>query len=79
MKLTYPQITAKSVEISKCLINKQVGFHDFDLEITKSTGDIARFAANIRQARTLEEEQLAAIGTALKIPYNTRLSEKCQN
>jgi len=53
------------------LINKEVGFQDFDLDITKSIGDIARFAANTRQSGTLDEKQLAAIGNALKINYST--------
>ena len=70
-KLSNPQITAKSVEISKCLINKEAGFQDFDLDITKSIGDIARFAANTRQSGTLDDKQLAGIANALKISYGT--------
>ena len=53
------------------MINKEVGFQDFDLDITKTIGDIARFAANSRQSGTLDEAQLAGIGNALKINYST--------
>jgi len=53
------------------LINKEAGFQDFDLDITKSIGDIARFAANTRQSGTLDERQLAGIANALKISYGT--------
>lgn len=53
------------------MINKEVGFQDFDLDITKTIGDIARFAANTRQSGTLDETQLAGIGNALKISYGT--------
>jgi hypothetical protein len=68
-KLNNADITAKCVEISKCLLNTEVGFQDYDLDTTRTVGDIARFAANIRQAGTLEEETLVAIGVALKIDY----------
>ena len=64
------QITAKSVEISKCLINKEAGFHSYDLDRTKTCGDLARFAVNIRQSDSINsEEQLAGISNALKMPY----------
>ena len=53
------------------MINKEAGFQDFDLDITKSIGDIARFAANTRQSGTLDEIQLAGIANALKISYGT--------
>ena len=70
-KLTYSDITAKSVEISKCLINKGAGMYGYDLDATKITGDVARFAATIRQSDTLEHKQLTAIGTTLKIVPDT--------
>ena len=63
------KITAKSVEISKCLINKEVGFHGYDLDDTITIGDTARLAANIRQAETIDAEKLAAISMALKQEY----------
>ena len=53
------------------MINKEVGFQDFDLDITKTIGDIARFAANTRQSGTLDERQLAGIANVLKINYST--------
>ncbi len=54
--MDYAQITAKCVEISKCLINKGSGFYTLDLDDTRSIGDIARFAANIRQSQELIRE-----------------------
>ncbi len=70
-KLDSSKITAKCVEVSKCLINKEVGFHDYDLDVTRSIGDIARLAANIRQSGTIYPEQLAAISAAIKQDYRT--------
>lgn len=74
-KLDNADITAKCVEISKCLLNKEVGFQGYDLDITRSVGDTARFAANIRQAGTLEKKQLLAIGVALNIEYRDILND----
>ena len=68
-------ITAKSVEISKCLINKEAGFHTYDLDVTRTTGDVARFAANIRQAGSLSERQLVAISYAMKQDFRSVRSD----
>lgn len=68
--MDYAQITAKCVEISKCLINKGSGLYTLDLDDTRSIGDIARFAANIRQSQELlPEDQLAAVADILKQDY----------
>ena|GEM_PF-3539606 len=76
IKLDPAHITAKSVEISKCLINKETGFHEYDLDVTKSIGDLARFAVNIRQTGSITtEEQLAAVSKALKLPYQVVRSD----
>lgn len=48
-KLNEPQITAKCVEISKCLLNTEVGLIDYDLAATRSIGDAARLAVSIKQ------------------------------
>lgn len=69
MAQTPAEITAKSVEVSKCLINKEAGFHTYDLDVTRTTGDVARFAANIRQAVALSEKQLVAVCYAMKLDY----------
>lgn len=73
--MDYAQITAKCVEISKCLINKGSGFYTFDLDDTRRTGNIARFAANIRQSEQISEQQLAAIADTLKQDYSTVRSD----
>jgi hypothetical protein len=67
--LSYADITAKCVEISKCLLDKQKGLYDYDLEYSQNIGDLARFAVNIRQAGTIENDKLAAIAATLKIDY----------
>lgn len=67
--LSYADITAKCVEISKCLLDKQTGLYDYDLEYSQNIGDLARFAVNIRQAGTIENDKLAAIAATLKIDY----------
>ena len=64
------QIAAKCVEISKCLINRGSGLHTFDLDDTRTIGNIARFAANIRQSEQISEQQLAAIADTLKQDYS---------
>lgn len=69
MSLKPGQVTAKCVEISKCFVNKQGGFHEYDLEATLTTGDLARLAANIRQAGVLSESQLSAIAYAGKLDF----------
>jgi len=33
MKSDPARTTAKCVEVSKCLVNKEVGFHDSDLDV----------------------------------------------
>jgi len=64
------EIAAKCVEVSKSLLNTQVGLHGFDLATTRRAGDFARFATAIRRARLIESpEQLAAVSNALKIEY----------
>lgn len=62
-------ITAKCVEISKCLLDKQKGLYDYDLESSQNIGNLARFAANVRQSGTIGDDQLAAIAATLKIDY----------
>ena len=64
------QIAAKCVEISKCLINRGSGLYTFDLDDTRKIGNIARFAANIRQSEQISEQQLAAIADTLKQDYS---------
>lgn len=70
------QITAKCVEISKSLVNIQVGIHGYDLWNTRSVGDAARLAAAIRQTETIDsDEKLAAVAEALKIEFRVISSE----
>ncbi|MFO7966088.1 MAG: hypothetical protein R6U44_00620 [Archaeoglobaceae archaeon] len=70
-KLGSGETTAKCVEVSKCLTNKEPGFHDYDLDTTITTGDMARLATNLRQAGSLDEKQLAGVSNVLKIDYRT--------
>ena len=63
------QITSKCVEVSKCLIDTTAGLHTQDLDISRTTGDIARFAANIKGSEIIDIEKLGAIAAALKIDY----------
>lgn len=71
----YARITAKCVEVSKCFLNKRVGLHSYELYNTRSIGNIARLAVNLSQAEILEENQLAAIGAAVKIDFPVIKSE----
>jgi hypothetical protein len=69
-RLNEAQITAKSVEISKCLINTATGLISYDLGTTQSIGDAARLAVGIRHYRDkIERETLAAVSSALKIDF----------
>lgn len=74
-RLTTAEITAKAVEISKCLINTTVGLHTYDLGHTRTIGDFARVAANIHGAEIIAEKKLSAISAALKIDNRLMLSE----
>jgi hypothetical protein len=70
------QIATKCVEVSKSLINTQVGLHSYDLVITRKIGDAARFAATIRRSGSIESEKLiAAICDTLKIDFRIISSE----
>jgi len=70
------QIATKCVEVSKSLINTQVGFHSYDLVTTRKIGDAARFAATIRRSGAIESERLiAAICDTLKIDFRIVSSE----
>jgi hypothetical protein len=59
-------IAAKCVEISKCLIDKETGFHDYYLLATNTIGNAARLAANLRQRGTLSYEELGGVSQVLK-------------
>jgi len=74
-KLNDAQITAKCVEISKCLVNVSSGLIDYDLGNSRTVGDAARIAASIRLAGELNSETFAALSTALKINYRVASSE----
>ena len=74
-KMDHAQITAKCVETSKCLINKEAGLHDYDLDVTRSIGDIARLAVNIRQAGSFDLQKLASISAAIKQNFTTVRSD----
>jgi hypothetical protein len=63
------QITSKCVEVSKCLIDTASGLHTQELEMTRTTGDIARFVANIKGSEIIDINKLGAISSALKIDY----------
>lgn len=70
------EIAAKAVEISKALVNTSVGMHNFDLEVTRSIGDLTRLAVTLRRAGTIDsEQQMAAISQALKIDYRIAKNE----
>ncbi len=69
-KLNNAQITARCVEISKCLTGTTGGLIDYYLGDTQTTGDSARLAVSIRnRSEKLSSESLAAICTALKIDF----------
>jgi hypothetical protein len=74
-KMDHAQITAKCVETSKCLINKEAGLHDYDLDVTRSIGDIARLAVNIRQTGSFDFKKLASISAAIKQNFTTVRSD----
>lgn len=69
------QITAKCVEISKCLVDTKSGFVDFDLRNSCGIGDAARLAVSIRLAGEIDEETLAGISAALKLDFRLVRSE----
>jgi hypothetical protein len=69
------EITAKCVEISKCLVDKKSGFVDFDLQNSCGIGDAARLAVSLRLAGELTLENLAGISSALKLNYRVVSSE----
>ena len=69
MALADAQVTAKCVEVSKSLVNKQTGFHFVDLDATRITGDVARLAANIRQQGRLDIAKIQGISVPLKLDY----------
>ena len=69
-KLNEAQITAKCVEVGKCLIGVAPGLVTMDLGVSQTIGDAARFAVSIRnRADLLQRESLAGISTALKIDF----------
>lgn len=75
-KLDPAQITAKSVEISKCLLNTQAGMVTLDLGDTRTIGDAARLAVSIKQLRErMKRETFAAVSSALKIDFRLAQSE----
>ena len=70
------EIAAKSVEISKALVNTSTGMHNFDLEVTRSIGDLTRLAVTLSRAVSIDsEQQIAAISQALKIDYRIAKNE----
>lgn len=75
MKLNNAQVTAKCVEISKCLVNIGTGLIDYDLGNSRTIGDAARVAASIRRSNELSQETFAAISAALKVNYVLARSE----
>lgn len=67
-RLDDAQITAKSVEISKCLSGTSPSLVGYDFGETLTTGDAARLAVSIRnRGDEITRDKLAAISTALKI------------
>ncbi|MFA4956674.1 MAG: hypothetical protein WC556_06840 [Candidatus Methanoperedens sp.] len=69
-KLNKAQITAKSVEISKCLINTSPGLVDYDLGVTRRIGDAARLAVAIRcHAEPINRQNLAGVSSSLKMDF----------
>jgi hypothetical protein len=75
VRLNDAQITAKCVELSKCLVNIGAGLIDYDLGNSRTIGDAARIAVSIKRAGELEPEVFAAISTALKVNYRLARSE----
>lgn len=67
-KLNKAQITAKCVEISKCLISTAPGLVLHDLDATLTVGDATRLAVAIRNhSEPIGKETLAGVSSALKI------------
>ena len=75
VKLNDAQITAKCVELSKCLVNVGAGLIEYDLGNSRTIGDAARVAVSIKRAGELDPETFAAISTALKVNYRLARSE----
>src|SRR5437660_1737380 len=70
------QITAKSVEIGKCLLNAPAGPVKYDLETTLRIADAARLAVSIKNVRDkLSKEAIAGISSALKIDFRIANAE----
>jgi hypothetical protein len=70
VKLNDAQISAKCVEVSKCLVDAGTGMVDFDLNATRKVGDAARLAVAIRRHPTpIDRETLAGVSSALKINF----------
>jgi hypothetical protein len=74
-KLNDAQITAKCVELSKCLVNVGTGLIEYDLGNSRTIGDAARLAVSIKCAGELEPQTFAAISTAMKVNYRLARSE----
>jgi hypothetical protein len=73
-KLDEANITARAVEISKCLVGTAPGMFTHDLGATRDVGDAARLAVSIRRAgEIISREAMAAVSSALKI--DSRLVE----
>jgi hypothetical protein len=64
------EIAAKCVEISKCLINKESGFHDVDLKVSKTVGNAARLAANLGKRGIISYEELGGISQIIKQDFS---------
>jgi hypothetical protein len=57
------------------LINKEVGYYGYDLDLSRTVGDTARLAANLRQAGIVGLDQLAAIALAIKEDFRVVRSD----
>jgi len=69
-KLNNAEITAKCVEISKCLIDLHGGMVQFDLNDTQTIGDTTRLAVSIRnRSEVIPREVFAGISSAVKVSY----------
>src|SRR5437867_1653431 len=70
-KLSDAEITAKSVEINKCLINSAPGsIINYDLGVTQTIGDAATLAISLKQRKQdVNKDVLGAICSALKIDF----------
>lgn len=73
VRLNDAQITAKCVELSKCLVDIAAGLINYDLKESRTIGDAARIAVSIKHADELDKRTFAGISTALKVDY--RLAE----